>query len=62
MFVKYNGVLRAVRSDDDYLRSTMVRLCCPAETYAQYAAKTLDYARALGKLNKYTTTQHGINR
>ena len=61
MFQKYNAVLRGLQSDDDYLRSAMVKLCCPAETFVQYAAKTLDYAQALGKLNKYTTTLHGIN-
>ena len=50
-----------LRSDDAYLRNTMLKLACPAEAFAQYSAKELSYEQALRQLNRYTTTLHGIN-
>ena len=68
-----NGVLRGLDSDSDFLRNTMVALCCPrivADAYlgdtpreALYRAPSgsLTFGTALASLNKYTTTMHGIN-
>ena len=70
MFVKYNAVLRGLRSGAPFLRNSMVRLCCPravADAYMggakplQPAAGTLSLNETLKSLNKYTTTLHGIN-
>ena len=73
MFVKYNGVLRGLRSESPFLRNTMVQLCCPAAVFNQYIGDTpldrlflnasgaLSYEQAEQSLNKYTTTIHGIN-
>ena len=73
MFVKYNGVLRGLRSQSPFLQNTMIQLCCPAAVFMQYlgdvplnrlflpANGALSYDQAVRSLNKYTTTLHGIN-
>ena len=70
MFVKYNGILRGLQSKSDFLRNTMVQLCCPADVAAKYqgdaplfkpANGTLSFEQAKASLNKYITTLHGIN-
>ena len=70
MFVKYNGVLRGVQSSSDFLKNTMIQLCCPEDVAEQYqgTAKTFEpangsisFEQAKSSLNLYTTTLHGIN-
>ena len=61
MFVKYNGVLRGLRSDSDFLKSSMITLCCPKTIADRYVAGSIDLDEAKRSLNKYTTTLHGIN-
>ena len=70
MFVKYNGILRGLQSKGDFLRNTMVQLCCPADIAAKYqgdaplfkpANGKLSFEQAKESLNEYTTTLHGIN-
>ena len=38
LYVKYNGVLRGLNSDSDFLKKAMVRLCCPKEVSDKYTA------------------------
>ena len=73
MYVKYNAVLRGLRSQSDFLRNTMVVLCCPKAIADEYmgavprsqlfrpAAGPISFDEASESLNKYTTTLHGIN-
>ena len=74
MFVKYNGVLRGLQSDSDFLKNTMVRLCCPQETFLAFIGETspdklfmppengsISFDDAKRDLNRYTTTLHAIN-
>ena len=73
MFVKYNGVLRGLRSESPFLHNTMVQLCCPRATFDAYignvppdkmylnANGTTSFEQAKASINKYTTTLHGIN-
>ena len=74
MFVKYNGVLRGLRSESPFLRNSMIQLCCPAAIFMKYIGDTplnklflqpvnwtLSFDEALRSLNKYTTTLHAIN-
>ena len=37
MFVKYNSVLRGLQSSSDFLKDTMVQLCCSKDVAEQYA-------------------------
>ena len=59
-FVKYNGVIRGVRSDSAFLKNTMVQLCCPKEVAEQYMGGSVAFEEACRSLNKYTTTLHGV--
>ena len=71
MFVKYNGVLRGLQSpDSDFLKNTMVSLCCPKDVAEQFQGNAkifqpangeLSFEQAKAALNRYTTTLHGIN-
>ena len=61
MFVKYNAILRGLQSGSDFLKNTMVQLCCPAKDWEPYANGALSFEQAKSSLNKYTTTLHGIN-
>ena len=70
MFVKYNSVLRGVRSTAPFLQNTMVQLCCPAQVAQRFlgtarvferANGALSWDEALKSLNRYQTTLHGIN-
>ena len=72
MFVKYNAILRGLQSGSDFLKNTMVQLCCPMKDWEQYigtamkdwdqpANGALSFEQAKSSLNKYTTTLHGIN-
>ena len=70
MFVKYNGVLRGVQSSSDFLKNTMIQLCCPEDVAEQYqgtaetfepANGSISFEQAKSSLNLYTTTLHGIN-
>ena len=36
MFIKYNGVLRGLQSASDFLKNTMVQLCCAKEVVEAY--------------------------
>ena len=68
MFVKFNGVLRGLRSESSFLRNTMIQLCCPATIFSEYignvpadkmflsANGSLSFDKALRSLNKYPTT------
>ena len=70
MFVKYNGVLRGLQSSNDFLKNTMIQLCCPKDVAEQYqgtaetfepANGSISFEQAKSSLNLYTTTLHGIN-
>ena len=73
MFVKYNAVLRGLRSDSTYLKNSMIRICCPNAVANEYmpnvpddqlflkAEGTISLADALRSLNRYPTTLAGIN-
>ena len=61
MFVKYNGVLRGLRSEAAFLRNSMITLCCPKAVADGYVAKTIGFEAATQSLNRYTTTLHAIN-
>ena len=61
LFVKYNGVLRGLNAESQYLRGEMIRLCCSGDVAARYKAGETSFEAALGTMNKYTTTIHAIN-
>eukprot|EP00966_Prymnesium_polylepis_P005769 131495-Prymnesium_polylepis.2 len=70
MFVKYNAVLRGLRSSSHFLKNMMVMLCCPksvADSYMgdakpwQPGSGLITLEQAKRSLNKYTTTIHGID-
>jgi len=70
MFVKYNGVLRGLKSKSDFLRNSMVQLCSAPEVVRGFmgnakthekAAGTLPWESARAQCNKYVTTLHAIN-
>ena len=61
MFVKYNSVLRGLRSESPFLWSSMISLCCSRAVADGYKGGTITFVNALRSLNKYTTTLHGIN-
>ena len=70
MFVKYNAILRGLQSGSDFLKNTMVQLCCPMKDWEPYigtanifqpANGALSFEQVKSSLNKYTTTLHGIN-
>ena len=61
MYVKYNAVLRGLRSQSAFLRNTLVVLCCPKAIADEYTGGTLSFDEASELLNKYTTTLHSIN-
>ena len=54
-------VLRGLQSDSDFLKSNMVRLCCPEGIAKQYQDGTLSFETAKESLNIYTTTLHAVN-
>eukprot|EP00966_Prymnesium_polylepis_P296698 6854237-Prymnesium_polylepis.2 len=68
--MKYNSVLRGLRSDSPSLKNTMVTLCCPrvdADRYmggakiSEPATGSITLGEAMRSLNKYPTTLHAIN-
>ena len=61
MFVKYNSVLRGLRSASPFLKNAMVTLCCPKATADAFAAGAITFDEAKKSLNKYCTTLHAIN-
>ena len=65
MFVKYNRVLRGLSSEAgvlaDFLKNSMVTLCCPKAVADEYMAGSLSLEEAKRSLNRYTTTLLGIN-
>ena len=61
MFVKYNSVLRGLRSKSPFLRSSMVTLCCPKAVTDKYVAGSIEFDEARRSVNKYPTTLHSIN-
>ena len=71
MFVKYNGVLRGLRSVSPFLRNGMIKLCCEAAVFTQFignaqmsspANGSLSFGEALKSLNKYSTTLQYASR
>lgn len=61
LFTKYNAVLRCLRSNSTFLQNAAVNLCCASDVAAAYAAGSLSFNKALGSLNKYTSTLHCAN-
>jgi len=61
MYVPYQAVLRGLRSLSDYLRETMLNLCCPKDIFDEYKAGNITLDEAMQSLNRYTTTLHAIN-
>ena len=54
-------VLRGLQSESNFLKSNMVRLCCPKSIAKQYQDGTLSFETAKESLNIYTTTLHAVN-
>ena len=61
MFVKYNAVLRGLRSGVPVLRNTMVSLCCSKEVVAKFKADEISFEEAVNSVNRYPNTLHAIN-
>ena len=70
MFVKYNTILRGLDSPVDFLKNSMIQLCCPKDVSERFmgdakvwqpASGTLPYEKARKEINLYTTTIHVIN-
>jgi NLR family CARD domain-containing protein 3 len=55
------GAPRCVNSSSEFLKGTMVKLCCPKAVAEAYAAGGSSFELAIKSLNKYTTTLHAIN-
>ena len=55
MFVKYNGVLRGLRSKVPFLRNMMVLLCCAKEVAAKFQDGSISFEEASILLNRCTT-------
>ena len=64
-FEKYNAVLRGLQSTSDFLRNTLVRLCCSKIKAEQYQGNAkifepangeIKFEQAKAAVNKYTTT------
>ena len=54
-------MLRGFDSKVPYLQNQLVVYCCDDEAVTQYAAATITFDQAKGRLNLYTTTLHVIN-
>ena len=52
MFVKYNGVLRGLRSKVPFLRTMMILLCCAKEVAAKFKAGSISFEEASILLNR----------
>ena len=52
MFVKYNGVLRGLRSKVRFLRTMMVLLCCAKEVAAKFQDGSISFEEARTLLNR----------
>ena len=61
VFVKYNAVLRGLRSDVLFLRNSMVSLCCSKEVVAKFKANEISIEVAVTSVNRYPNTLHAIN-
>ena len=51
MFVKYNGVLRGLQSESDFLKNTMVQLCCAKEVAEAYQGTAKLFQPANGSIS-----------
>jgi hypothetical protein len=54
MYVPYQAVLRGLRSLSDYLRETMLNLCCPKDIFDEYKEGKITLDEAMQSLNCYT--------
>ena len=61
LFLKYNAVLRGLRSTVPFLINTMITLCCSKEVTAKYKDGSITFEEACSHVNMYTTTLHAIN-
>eukprot|EP00966_Prymnesium_polylepis_P019843 457517-Prymnesium_polylepis.1 len=70
MYVVYNAVLRGLRTQSDFLKNSMVTLCCPKDVTALFMGDAKLWEPAKGSitldevmlsLTRYTTTLHAIN-
>jgi len=77
LFVKYNSVLRGIKSDVPFLINQMLELCCAPPEYAACQAHASSpggrgmtdsspeastaFERARAAMNTYTTTLHAVN-
>ena len=61
VFVKYNAVLRGLRSDVLFLRNSMVSLCCSKEVVAKFKANEISFEVAVSSVNRYPNTLHATN-
>ena len=61
MFIKFNAVLRGLRSDVPFLRNTMVSLCCSKEVAAKLKANEISFEVAVTSVNRYPNTLHATN-
>ena len=52
MFVKYNGVLRGLRSKVPFLRTMMIVLCCAKEVAAKFKDGSISFEEASILLNR----------
>ena len=52
MFVKYNAVLRGLRSKVLFLRTMMVQLCCAKEVAAKFKDGSISFEEASILLNR----------
>ena len=48
MFMKYNAVLRGLRSGVPFLRAAMVSLCCAPEVAAKFKDGAIAFEEACG--------------
>ena len=51
MFIKYNGVLRGLQSESDFLKNTMVQLCCAKEVAEAYQGTAEIFQPANGSIS-----------
>ena len=51
MFFKYNAVLRGLQSDSDFLKNTMVQLCCAKEVADKYQGTAKMFEPANGSIS-----------
>ena len=54
-------MLRGLNSDVPVLQNQLVVYCCDDESATQFAAASITFDQAKGRMNLYTTTLHVIN-